>query len=704
MGDPSTGEDGSRIIGVRPERRGAVELTVSGAPRRRAARQRDELPVPRQLKVPEAHFTNRADELAQLDRILDEARARPTIQVIHGPGGIGKTALAEHWMYRVRARFPRGQLRADLGAFGPKGPVDTGELLGQFLLALRVPPERMPFDVEERAALYRSLTADTPLLVLLDNADSAAQVRPLIPAAAASVVVVTTRRRLGELAVRDGARLLQLTPFTGDHGRELLHRALGADRIRPGDLDADKVVRLCAGLPLALYVTATRLTNRPQLSLTKAAVDLERRRLGVLSDPAKEDLSVEATFDLSYEALPAEAARLYRALGAHPGAEFGSGVAAAAVDATLDEVERLLDQLIEVGLLDEVEEDRYSFHDLVRLHALRKAQVDGTEADRDTALRRMLEWYLRAALTTEHLVTPDQDPIPYDYAFRAPDPATLPDRAESLDWLERERINLVAAVQAALEHELPELGWQLAAAMWPLFLLHKHYRDFLAVSEFGVRCARQMGDASAEALMLNRSGAACRGAGRFDEAIGHYTRGLAAGDPVIAIRSVEGLGLVALAQGRLDDALGHFEEDLRRSTELDRPHDIGLALINLGSTLTKADRAGEAIERLTRAQELLAACGDEYNVARARTDLGRALGRDGRTALAAEHLTAALAIMADRGSRFEQARILQVLGEVAEVAGEVEEARRHYGEALPILEELGRPEADQVRKRLNLVR
>jgi tetratricopeptide (TPR) repeat protein len=237
--------------------------------------------------------------------------------------------------------------------------------------------------------------------------------------------------------------------------------------------------------------------------------------------------------------------------------------------------------------------------------------------------------------------------------------------------------------------------------MWPLFLLRKHYRDFRTVSGLGVRAARTMGDSAAEALMLNRCGAACRGAGRFDEAVEHYSAGLRAGDPVIAIRSVEGLGLVALAEDRLDDALGHFEEDLRRCSELDRPHDIGLALINLGATLAKADRAVEAVERLNQARELLDGQGDEYNVARARTELGRVLGRTGRAGLAEEHLRAALATMTDRGSRFEQARILQVFGEVAESAGEHETARGYYDRALPMLKELGRPEAAQIRARLS---
>ncbi|MBK1784486.1 tetratricopeptide repeat protein [Prauserella sp. ASG 168] len=664
--------------------------------------------VPRQLKTPPARFTNREQELASLQARLDTSTGRPLVQVISGPGGIGKTALALRWLGGIAERYPGGALQASLGAFDPTGPVPVGEVLGQFLRALGVPGSRVPVDVDEQGGLFRTLTAAAPMLVLLDNADSEAQVRPLIPAAADSLVVVTSRRPLGGLAVDEGARLLTLEPLTAEHSMTLLRDTLGADRVDTERAHATTIVRLTAGLPIALCSVAGRLAAKPKATLERTASDLSvgRRRLAVLS-AGKEGDSVQASFDLAYQALPPEAARTYRLLGQHPGAEFGVGVAAAAVNGPAATTRRLLDELVEVNMLTEPEDGRYAFHDLHRLHAVEKAEEHETGDDRRDAQLRILEWYLRGARSTAHLVTLDQEPIPYEYVHRRPDGSSLPSEDEALDWLERERTNLFAAMQAAAQIGMPALGWQLGDAMWPLFLLRKHYRDFLTVSQLGVDCAKRWGNRAAEVIMRNRCGAACRGAGRFDEAVEHYTAALRAlpadGDQVAAIRSVEGLGLVALAQGRLDDALREFDDDLHRSQQLERAHDIALAQVNLGVTLTRLGRAGEAIEKLEQALGLLTGQHDSYNVARARIDLARALALEGRTAEATEHVTEAREAMRQSGSAFEEARAMQVLAEVAESAGRADEAKERYEAVLPIFTELGRPEASEVRERLRQV-
>ncbi|PXY35272.1 regulator protein [Prauserella coralliicola] len=682
-----------------PRQRGSSEAT--------APRGTDSI-VPRQLKRPPARFTNRAEELQRLQDALASAGGRTVVQVISGPGGIGKTALALHWLTEIENQFPGGALQASLGAFDPTGPVAVGEVLGQFLRALGVPGSRVPVDVEEQGGLYRTLTASVPMLVLLDNAGSEAQVRPLIPAAPGSLVVVTSRRPLGGLAVDEGAELLALDPLSAEHSMTLLRDTLGVDRVDTERAHATTIVRLTAGLPIALCSVAGRLVAKPKATLARTASELSvgRRRLSVLS-AGKEGDSVQASFDLAYQALPAEAARAYRLLGLHPGAEFSEGVAAAAVNGSVAATRRLLDELVEVNMVTEPEDGRYAFHDLYRLHAVEKAEEHESGDERRDAQLRILEWYLRAARSTAHLVTPDQEPLPYEYASRRPDAASLPAEDEALDWLERERTNVFAAMQAAAQLDHPELAWHLGDAMWPLFLLRKHYRDFLTVSQLGVRCAQQWGNADAEVIMLNRCGAACRGAGRFDEAVEHYSAALRRlrpdGDQVPGIRSVEGLGLVALAQGRLEDAHREFTDDLRRSRELKRPHDVALAQVNLGVTLTRLGRTGEAIEQLEQAKALLAEQGDGYNVARAGIDLARALALDGRTAEATEHVTEAREVMRQRGSAFEEARAMQVLAEVAESAGRADEARQRYEAVLPIYTELGRPEAGEVRERLRQV-
>ncbi|MBB5854193.1 tetratricopeptide repeat protein [Amycolatopsis umgeniensis] len=688
MGSPIPGESEVGTARV-PRQRSAVRLT------------RQESSGPRQLPPVPAHFTNRAAELEVLEKLLAQDDADgPAVHLISGQGGIGKTALAAAWGRHLGDRFPDGHLWADLGGFSTNGPLTASEALGRFLRALGVPPEGLPADVEELTALYRTTTAERPLLVLLDNAGSTEQVLPLLPSCGDSVVIVTSRRRLGRLQTEHRAKLIELAPFGSAHSAELLGRAVGTQRIGAEAGQAQAIAELCGGLPIALTTISAKLAGRPKMSLAKIATELgkEYRRLATLS--TKEAQSVEASFNLSYDELPSDAAALYAALGLHPGPDFGVGVAAASIAVREEVADDLLDQLVDVGLLIDRGDDRYTFHDLARLHA--KEKTAGNEYDRDIAVRRMLEWYLFAASATADLTTPDQDGIPYRYEYRPSTPTSFDTREEALAWLELERENLIAAVETAHDWQLPELGWQLAAAMWPLFLLRKHYPDFLRVSEIGVRCAVAWGNVSAEALMRNRGGAACRGTGRYDDAVRHYLAGRdaarTAGNHVVEIRSVEGLGLVALQQGRLDEAIEWFTEDHLLSERQDRPHDVGLALINLGATRVRAGQAEAAIADLTRARDVLA--GDDYNVARARIELGRALTVTGDFPAARAELEPARATMKASGSRFEVARTLLAFGEIAEADGDREEARLLYDQALPIFVGLGRPEADALRTRL----
>ncbi len=688
MGSPIPGESGVDTPQV-PRQRSAVRLT------------RQVSSGPRQLPPVPAHFTNRTAELTLLEDLLPrEGADGPAVHLISGQGGIGKTALATAWGRHLGDRFPDGHLWADLGGFSTNGPLSANEALGRFLRALGVPPEGLPADVEELTALFRTTTAERPLLLLLDNAASTEQVLPLLPACAESLVIVTSRRRLGRLQTEHRAKLIELAPFGSAHSAELLGRAVGAERVGAEADQARAIADLCGGLPIALTTVSAKLAGRPKMSLEKIATELgkEYRRLATLS--TKEAQSVEASFNLSYDELPSDAAALYAALGLHPGPDFGVGVAAASIAVREEVADDLLDQLVDVGLLIDRGDDRYTFHDLARLHA--KEKTAGNEYDRDIAVRRMLEWYLFTASATADLTTPDQDAIPYRYEYRPSTRASFDTHEEALDWLELERENLIAAVETAHEWQLPELGWQLAAAMWPLFLLRKHYPDFLRVSEIAVQCAQAWGNASAEALMRNRSGAACRGTGRYDDAVRHYLAGRdaarTAGDHVVEIRSVEGLGLVALQQGRLDEAIEWFTEDHLLSERQNRPHDVGLALINLGATRVRAGQAEAAIADLTRARDVLD--GDDYNVARARIELGRALTATGDLAAARAELEQAHATMESSGSRFEVARALFAFGEIAEADGEPEEARRFYDRALPIFVGLGRPEADALRTRL----
>ena len=330
------------------------------------------MPVPSQLPSPPAHFTDRLDELAALQHLTGEDDPAPpvAIVVVTGVGGVGKTSLVLHWLHQALDRYPGGQLYADLGGFGPAGRASPADVLGRFLRALGIPPDQVPARIDERAALYRSVTARRRLVTLLDNAASAAQARALLPAPGPSLVVVTARRRLAGLAI-DGAHFLALAPLGEEAAIELLGRIAGPDRARSQPDAAREVVRLCGRLPLAICVSAARLAPHPHWPLRRVAEELAsgQHRLSALS--IEGDISVRAVFDVSYQALPPDVAHLYRLLSLIPAPSFGPGLAAAAAGEA--DAGRSIASLVEASLLDETGELRWRFHDLVVLHAREQA-------------------------------------------------------------------------------------------------------------------------------------------------------------------------------------------------------------------------------------------------------------------------------------------------------------------------------------------
>lgn len=419
------------------------------------------VPAPRQMVAPPPHFTNREGELTELDALL--AAAAPVLAVLSGPGGVGKTALALWWARQVQDRFPDGQLYADLAGFSGEAPLDPGEVLGSFLRALGVPPERVPLELAEQAALYRSVTDGRSLLVLLDNAFSAAQVRVLLPASSSSAVVVTSRSRLTGL-FPDGARMIEVGALPAGDAVLLLGRVAGQERIAREREPAEQLVRVCGGLPIAVCMTAARLAARPRLSLSRVAGEFmdEEGRLDALT--VEGGLSVKRVFDASYRLLDAPAAALYRRLALHPGLDFSVALASAAargVGGGCGAAGDPLTRLVEANLLEEAPEDRFRFHDLLRLHARQRARVDDTDAERRSAVLTMLEWYLAAAARADTTVTPYRRRLAYPFSTEVTRTPVVEDREAALSWLERERANLIDAGRVALDHGWAELAWHL---------------------------------------------------------------------------------------------------------------------------------------------------------------------------------------------------------------------------------------------------
>ncbi|WP_132115630.1 ATP-binding protein [Actinocrispum wychmicini] len=660
------------------------------------------VPLPWQLLPAPTQFTDRAGDLAELDRLATEGGRQRALIVITGPGGVGKTALASQWLHSRSQLFPDGVLQADLDAFTPGGPVAAGSVLCGFLRALGIASERIPADVPEQAKLFRSLTAGKALGVLLDDAASAAQVRPLLPASSASVTVVTSRRRLGGL-VTQGARLIVLEPLGEPAAIELLTRSVGGSRVANEPDAARALVEMCGGMPIAVCVAAARLVVQPRRSIALAVDDLadQRRRLARLA--VNGDVSVEATFDLSYRELPEQPAALYRMLALHPGAEFGTGVAAAAVDTTPEEAKDLLSVLVDMNMLLDVGADRFKFHDLIRLHARSQGDRGDSAPAREQAARRMLDWYLRTAMSANVVVIPLRWHIGSGYQEAYQRPPAFGGAKEAMAWLELERANLLAAVRLAAGNGWHEWTWQMCEALWELFLYRKHYGDWIWSHEVGVAAAVRCADHAAESRLRYQLGRGYLELRRFDEATYEtelaVRRAQAGGHHRNESAALEQLGMAANGQGQPDKAIEYFRRSLAIERALGIRRGVALRLRRIGMTLTDVGRYDEAVEHLADARDLFVELADSPGEAETLRHLAAVYTRMGRLDVALTHLRAALPIMALSGSDVYHAQVLAALGDVSDQLGDGA-ARGYFRQALDLAEYTGGPEVDRLRARL----
>jgi len=371
-------------------------------------------PVPRQLPTGVRHFTGRRAELDILTGLPDEsgqpaaAEGTSVIAVIDGMAGIGKTTLAVHAAHRLSGRFPDGQLFIDMHGY-TRGcePRDPGEALGWFLRALGVPPQWVPREVDERAALYRQHLAGSRTLVVLDNAADETQLRPLLPGSPGCLVLVTSRRRLKGL---DDAHILALDLLAQQDAVALLRAVASLGRVPPDDPALAETAELCGRLPLALRIAAALLRHRPAWSLEHLAGLLrdQQQRIAALSD-GERDLG--AVFDLSCRSLTDAQRHLFRHLGLIPGPHTDVHASAALIDTDLGTAGRLLEDLLDHNLLIQQAPGRYQLHDLIRLHARTLADYDPAP-HRDAALDRLLEYYQHLAHRAAGLITPCSRPAP----------------------------------------------------------------------------------------------------------------------------------------------------------------------------------------------------------------------------------------------------------------------------------------------------
>ena len=630
-----------------------------------------------QLRPDIPDFTDREVLLADLREAAAPAAqgAGACVVALAGPPGVGKSAVAVHFAHLLINEFPDVQLYVNLRT--PSGEaLAVEDVLASFLRALGVGEEAIPQGAEERASLYRSQLADKRALVLLDNARSEGQVRPLLPAGPGCLAVVTSRGVLAALA--EARYLAEVEVLDSCAAVELLGKIAGTGRVEAEPEAVGELARLCGYLPLALRIAGARLRLRRNWSLVRLVELLsdERRRLAELK---VRDLEVRAAFELSHRELTDEQARLFGRLSLLGGPDFGVPVAAALIESSEEATEELLGQLQDAQLLEPSGENRYRFHDLLRLFAVECLEAAEAPETRREALQRSLAWYLEQALAAKATLDPS---------------AGVEDRMEAaLVWLEGERLALVAAVQRGHEAQLWEPTLRLDNALVRFFRLRSHWADWERVSVFALNAARELGDRYGEGQTLNNLGTVYWEQGRWDDAVACYEQSLACRREMGDLRgegaSLTNLGILYREQGLWDDAVSCHEQSLAIFLELGDRYGEGATLTNLGLVCQDQGRWDDAIICYEQSLAVLRELGDRHGEDAALTNLGAVYVLQGRRADAVAMFEQSLAVCRELGDRHGEGQTLNNLGYVYRQQGRREDAIACFEQSLAICRELG---------------
>jgi tetratricopeptide (TPR) repeat protein len=659
--------------------------------------------APRRLPLDAPGFTGRRAELAELDRLLGSRPARgteggPALVALCGIAGVGKTALAVRWARRVTERFPDGQLYVDLRGYDPERALAPADAVAQLLRDLGLTGREIPADFGARVARYRAEVAGRRMLVLIDNAATVDQVRPLLPGTQSCVTLVTSRDPLAGLVARDGARRLRLDLLPLPESVDLLGALLGT-RSAADPVATEALATQCARLPLALCIAAEVAVSRAAVPLARLVAELagQRRRLALLDPAAEVRSAVHAVFSWSYQYLPAGAARAFRRLGLHPGPDVDTYAAAALLGTPLVTAERLLAALARARLLYPVGDpvggtDRYGMHDLLRGYAADLANPQDTEAERRIALGRLADHYLAAATAAVdalHPADPHRRPRPRPAGPLPPMQSPGTGRA----WLDTERVNLLAVAASAIELGRPASTIRLAAVLFRYLDSGGYHDDALTLHDLARLAAQRQGDKAAEAHALNNLGTACWRQGGHRRAEEHYRHALELfqqlDDKYGEARTLGNLATVLWRQGGHRRAEEHYLRALELFRELGDRYGEARTLGNLGTVLWRHGGLRRAEEHYLQALELFRELGDRPGEADALTNLGAIYWRQHRYRHAEEYHQQALRLFRELGDRATEAEALTNLGLVYRRQGRFQQAEEHHQQAVSCYRELG---------------
>lgn len=693
-----TGAEAGRLSTLRD----AVE--AAQRVRRGAGDERQELialPPPRQLPAPVSHFSGRDDELRRLNALIGAESRTVVVATIAGMAGVGKTALALQWCHRIKDRFPDGQLYANLHGFDRRSPVEAEEVLHTFLHALGVVPAAMPGGVNAKSALLRSLLAQRRVLMLIDNARSADQVRPLLPGSACCLTVVTSRDLLDGLAVREGAPRVVLDVPPRDEAIALLAARLGPQRPAAEPEAADELLRLCARLPLALGVMAARAAASPTTSLHRLAAQLRdtQERLDRLS-LAEPDLDLRSVFHWSYGALSAKAARLFRLLGLHPGPE-ADGYACAALLGTARPPTALLTTLVSAHLITEQSPGRYELHDLLRLYAVELAGQADTQERRD-ASERVLDYYLHTAASANRLIQPAAAKT--DRTSQTGTQLTTPplcDYAQAMEWFDTELPTLLSAVEWAAESGFASHSWQIAAQCTVFLRRAGRRSERVRVHRIALGAAEISADRAAGTASMRMLADALAGQNRREEAAALLYKALAEcqalGDRQ-GVRQTH-LSFVRLyhAQNRYETALGHARQALRLAQADGDPLAVADGLTAVAKQYALLGWHDESRRLGTRALALYSQLAHLEGEADILLSLGRVEHESGRYPQAIRYYERSRDLDRQLGDRFWEAQALDRLADSHDALGRRSQAMDTRAHAVALLEALHHPDAERIR-------
>jgi DNA-binding SARP family transcriptional activator len=646
--------------------------------------------VPRHLPADAAGFTGRGDALSALDTLLDhvDEDGPVAIGVVHGLGGIGKTTLALHWAHRVAHRFPDGQLHVDLRGHGPDEPMEPTTALDILLQGLGIPESRIPTSVQARTALLRTTTSGRRLLIVLDNARDADQVRPLLPAV--GVVLITSRAVLRGLAVRDGARLFKLDVLPERDAIALLRGRLTSRTSDEATLAS--LADLAGHLPLALTVAAERVNRRPDTSLAEQVTQLrdEWDRLDALGEPGDPLGDVRAVLSWSYRSLAPDAARQLRLLGLCPTSDFSVDVAAALAGAPVSSTRRVLDGLVDVSLLGVTAEGRYQVHDLVQAYAAEiTREVDGDD-DRATCVDRLYRWCVVTATDAAVVNHPQQVFHPVDRGGGIPERDFAGDPAAAIAWLTAETAFLQAVARAAADsHPWTTIG--IAHMLWRQLVWRRPHDGLHVLLDLALDAARRLGEEGAQARALGLVGATHLVATEYDAA----ARALAMSVQILA--RDDDPAAQGPARMNLGNALRHLGQPARGAeqhqvalqarTELgdelgaaNARNDLALDYLDLSMTERAVAMASEAVASY-RGLDIPSA------LPRGLDTLGQARHAYGDFGGAAEALTEALQLVRQLGAPHYEAIILAHLARSLLAAGRHDDARTHARAAVAVMDD-----------------